>query len=149
MKESTFRARSMAISKAGNPIDVRLSRQGVTPQADTLHAVCQSVAEAADTPYSYVMVTTKAIPELIKTSKILAPLLTKEYTDKFEQPTYVLVQNGLNVEVDLYNAIKALGRGDPSVISTALWIGTNLLGPNVVEHNNFVSRHTCFQKGRV
>ena len=108
--------------------------------------MCQSVAEAADTSYSYVMVTTKAIPELIKTSKILAPLLTKEYTEKYSQPTYVLVQNGLNVEVDLYDAIKALGRGDPSIISTALWIGTNLLGPNVVEHNNFVGCRTCLQK---
>lgn len=91
------------------------------------------------------MITTKAIPELIKTSKILAPLLTPEYTDKFAQPTYVLVQNGLNVEPDLYNTIKALGKGEPSVISSALWIGTNLLAPNVVEHNHFVGAitHMC------
>ncbi|KAF8960909.1 6-phosphogluconate dehydrogenase [Flammula alnicola] len=99
--------------------------------------LCKSVADAADRPYSYVMVTTKAIPEVIKTSKILAPLLSAEYSAQFPQPTYVLVQNGLNVEVDLYNAIKALGKGDPSIISTALWIGTNLLAPNVVEHNDF------------
>ncbi|KAF8168580.1 hypothetical protein BJ912DRAFT_1001516 [Pholiota molesta] len=77
--------------------------------------VCRSVADAADRPYSYVVVTTKAVPEVVKTSKILGPLLANEYTAKFAQPTYVLVQNGLNVEVDL----------------TALWIGTNLVAPNV------------------
>ncbi|KAF9476059.1 6-phosphogluconate dehydrogenase C-terminal domain-like protein [Pholiota conissans] len=99
--------------------------------------LCKSVAEAADRPYSYVLVTTKAVPEVIKTSKILAPLLDNEYANKFSQPTYVLVQNGLNVEVELYSAIKALGKGDPSIISSALWIGTNLMAPNVVEHGDF------------
>ena len=34
--------------------------------------------------------------------------------------TYVLMQNGVNVEVDLYYVIKAPGRGDPNIISTAL-----------------------------
>ena len=101
--------------------------------------VCKSVAEAADTQYSYVMVATKAIPELIRTSKILEPLQSQDYTARFSQPTYVLLQNGLNVEVDLYNSLKALGKGEPSIISTAVWIGTNLLAPNVVEHNEFVS----------
>lgn len=101
--------------------------------------VCKSVAEAADTQYSYVMVATKAIPELIQTSKILEPLRSQDYVARFSQPTYVFLQNGLNVEVDLYNSLKALGRGEPSIISTALWIGTNLLAPNVVEHNDFVS----------
>jgi len=62
----------------------------------------------------------------------------KEYTDRFAQPTYVLMQNGLNVEVDLYEALKDLKGKEPSVISTAVWIGTNLKAPNVVEHNDFV-----------
>ncbi|KAF8153049.1 6-phosphogluconate dehydrogenase [Crassisporium funariophilum] len=112
--------------------------------------LCRSVEEAADRQYSYVMVTTKAIPELIKTSKILAPLLSTIYTEKFAQPTYVLMQNGLNVEVDLFNAINDLGKGAPSILSTAVWIGTNLLAPNVVEHNEFdrvtlgVYRHKNF-----
>jgi 2-dehydropantoate 2-reductase len=85
------------------------------------------------------MVATKAIPELIQTSKILEPLRSQDYVERFSQPTYVLVQNGLNVEVDLYNSLKALGRGEPSIISTAVWIATNLLAPNVVKHNDFVS----------
>jgi len=102
-------------------------------------AVCRSVAEAADQKYSYVVVTTKAVPDVIKTPQILAPLLSKEYINRFPQPTYVLIQNGLNVEVDLYNSIKALDHGEPSIVSTALWIGANLLSPNLVEHNDFVS----------
>ena len=100
--------------------------------------MCRSVADAADRPYSYVVVATKAIPELMRTPKLLAPLLAARYADEFSQPTYVLFQNGLNVEVDLYNALKELGKGDPSIISTALGIGTNLLAPNVVQHNDFV-----------
>ena len=50
------------------------------------------------------------------------------------------MQNGLNVEVDLYNALKAAGIDNPKILSTAVWIGTNLLAPNVVQHNDFVSR---------
>lgn len=85
------------------------------------------------------MITTKAVPELTRTPTILSPLLSTPYTDKFSQPTYVLLQNGLNVEIDLYEALNKLGKGSPSIISTALYIGTNLLAPNVVEHNDFVS----------
>ncbi|PPQ77923.1 hypothetical protein CVT25_015398 [Psilocybe cyanescens] len=100
--------------------------------------LCKSVADAADRPYSYVLVTTKAIPELVRTSQILAPLYSKEYRAQFAQPTYVLIQNGLNVEMDLYKALKTHSQTDnPKIISTALWIGTNLLMPNVVEHSDF------------
>ena len=49
------------------------------------------------------------------------------------------MQNGLNVEVDLYEALKKLKPDeDPRIISTAVWIGTELKG-NHVEHNGFVS----------
>ncbi|KAF9523773.1 hypothetical protein CPB83DRAFT_774909 [Crepidotus variabilis] len=113
--------------------------------------LCKSVAEAADREYSYVVITTKAIPELTKTPEILAPLLAKEYREKFKQPTYAILQNGLNVEVDLYNALKeAQPSLKPSILSTAVWIGTNLSTPNTVEHNDFdrvtlgVYRHEDF-----
>jgi 2-dehydropantoate 2-reductase len=104
-----------------------------------LHPVFKSVAEAADRPYSHVLVSTKAIPELYKTSQILQPLFSPAYVRSFPQPTYVLMQNGLNVEVELYNALKAGGVDKPKILSTAIWIGTNLLAPNVVQHNDFVS----------
>ncbi|KAG6917737.1 hypothetical protein DXG01_001273 [Tephrocybe rancida] len=93
----------------------------------------RSIKEAADRPYSYVFVATKAIPERTSTPSILKPLLSAPYAEQYPQPTYVLLQNGLNVEVDLYHAIKQLGK-EPSIISTALRINTNLLKPNVVEH---------------
>lgn len=80
---------------------------------------------------------TKAIPELYKTSQILQPLFSPAYVRSFPQPTYVLMQNGLNVEVELYNALKAGGVDKPKILSTAIWIGTNLLAPNVVQHNDF------------
>lgn len=95
-----------------------------------------SVSDALDQPYSYVVVTTKAVPEVTTTSKLLAPFLSAAYPHP--QPTYVLLQNGLNVESDLYQAVSKLGKGDPRIISTALYIGTNLLSENVVEHNDFV-----------
>ena len=100
--------------------------------------MCKSVSNAADRPYSYVVVATKALPELVKTSEILAPLLATSYTDKYPQPTYVLMQNGLNIEVELYEAIKNLKKGEPSIINTAIWIGTDLVEGNVIEHNDFV-----------
>lgn len=81
---------------------------------------------------------TKAVPDLIKTSTILAPLLSSPYIDKYSQPAYVLLQNGLNVEVDLYHAIKALGKDEPKIVGTSLYIGTNLLAPDLVDHNSFV-----------
>ncbi|KAL4263664.1 Ketopantoate Reductase-Related [Pleurotus pulmonarius] len=98
--------------------------------------LCGSVASAADQAYDYVIVTTKAVPELKRTPEILSPLLSPEYTKRFSQPTYVLLQNGLNVERDLHDAIHKLDKGKPSIIGTALYVGTNLAAGNVVEHNN-------------
>lgn len=103
--------------------------------------MCSSVASAADQAYDYVVVTTKAVPELKRTPEILSPLLSPEYTNRFSQPTYVLLQNGLNVERDLYDAILKLDKGKPSIVGTALYVGTNLATSNVVEHNNVV-RHS-------
>ncbi|KAF8651174.1 hypothetical protein AX16_004829 [Volvariella volvacea WC 439] len=112
--------------------------------------VLDSVTSAADQAYSYVVLTTKAIPELNTTPSILAPLLSPPYTEKYPQPTYVLLQNGINVEVDLYHALKKLNQGPPRIISTSVYIGTNLLEPHMVEHNDFdrvtlgVYRHEDF-----
>ena len=100
--------------------------------------VCPSVAQACDREYSHVVVTTKAIPELTSTSTLLSSLLSPPYSDRYPQPTYVLLQNGLNVEVDLYNAIKKLGKGEPKIISTAVYIATNITGENVVLHTDYV-----------
>jgi len=111
--------------------------------------VFSSVSQALDIPYDYVVVTTKAIPEITRTSALLGPLLSPPYFQTHAQPTYVLMQNGLNVERDLYETIKSLGQ-DPKIVSTAVWIGTNMVDTNVVEHNHFdrvslgVYRHNNF-----
>ncbi|KAL1760776.1 ketopantoate reductase PanE/ApbA-domain-containing protein [Schizophyllum commune] len=108
------------------------------------------VAAAANQKYDYVFVTTKCIPDIVKTPTLLAPLLSAPYIDEHSQPVYVLMQNGLNVEKDLYNAIKALGKGEPRIISSSVFIGTNLIAPNVVGHNDFdrvtlgIYRHNDF-----
>ncbi|KAJ3716473.1 6-phosphogluconate dehydrogenase [Lentinula raphanica] len=129
-------ARSNYDSVNRNGMHIKSAKYGDIPgwRPDRL---CKSVANAADTAYDYVILTTKALPDIIKTQTILAPLLTSPYVEKFPQPVYVVLQNGLNVEVDLYHAIKALGQGEPKIIGTSLYIGTNLLGPDVVEHNGF------------
>lgn len=98
----------------------------------------RSVSEAADRPYTYVFVASKAIPERATTPSVLKPLLSAPYADEYSQPTYILLQNGIGVESDLYHAIKNIGK-EPRIISTALWINTNLLQPNVVEHGTVVS----------
>lgn len=92
------------------------------------------MASAADRTYSHVFLTTKALPDVSPTSALLAPLLTPPYSDKFDQPTYVFLQNGLNVEADVYSALEHLGKGAPKVVSTAVYIATNMVGDNVVEH---------------
>ena len=104
------------------------------------------MAEAADKEYSYVEVATKAIPDLTKTPELLSPFLSASYNAKFRQPAYVLMQNGLNVEVDLFNAlaqlqIQGVFKEIPPIISGALWIATNLREPNVVDHGDWVSAY--------
>ncbi|PIL27977.1 hypothetical protein GSI_09921 [Ganoderma sinense ZZ0214-1] len=97
-----------------------------------------TISDALDRPYSHVVLTTKAIPELQTTPSLLHPLLSPPYADTHPQPTYVLMQNGLNVEVALYDALKKLKpQEEPRIISTAVWIGTGLLDKNLVEHNEF------------
>ncbi|OCB89458.1 6-phosphogluconate dehydrogenase C-terminal domain-like protein [Sanghuangporus baumii] len=96
--------------------------------------VYPSVQEALDRPYSYVVLATKALPEIAPTSSILSPLLSPKYMHP--QPAYVLFQNGLGIENDLYNAASKLVRdGKPRILSCTLHIGTNLLSDNVVQHN--------------
>ncbi|EAU83963.1 hypothetical protein CC1G_09845 [Coprinopsis cinerea okayama7 len=110
-------------------------------------AVFKSVEDAASRApargYDYVLVATKAIPELTTTPQLLQPLLSSSY--QHPQPVYVLFQNGLGVEKALYEAVKGVNEGngkegkekEPKIVSAAVWIGTNLVGPNQVQHGNF------------
>ncbi len=91
------------------------------------------------------MVTTKTVPEISKTSDLLAPFMSSDYTTKYPQPTYVLMQNGLGLEADLYNALKMTGKQSevPRIIGTSVYIGTKLVEENVVEHSYVVSPMSC------
>ena len=107
------------------------------PHSRAHTAVCTSVADACDRAYDYVVVTTKAIPELLRTPALLAPLLAPASAAAHVQPTYVLFQNGLNVERDLHAAVAALGHA-PRIISTAVYISMAMFGANIVRHKTFV-----------
>ncbi|KAI0075929.1 6-phosphogluconate dehydrogenase C-terminal domain-like protein [Panus rudis PR-1116 ss-1] len=99
--------------------------------------LCSSISEAADQAYSHVVLTTKAVPDLQRTPELLAPLVSPPYSDKYSQPTYVLIQNGLNTEVDLYRALKELRPDEePRIINTAAYIFSRLTSPDVVEHTS-------------
>src|SRR5258708_15109952 len=71
-------------------------------------SVLPSITQALDRPYDYVVVSTKAVPEIIRTPTLLSALLTSPYAGTHPQPTYVLLQNGLNVEKDLYISLKEI-----------------------------------------
>ncbi|KAF8556622.1 hypothetical protein OG21DRAFT_1459073 [Imleria badia] len=129
-------ARSNYDSVRGHGMNIQSKKYGNIP-AWRPDRLVKSVTEAADGQYSYVVLTTKAIPEIAKTPFVLDALLSSPYTDKHTQPTYVLLQNGLGVERDLYDCIKNLGQGNPKIISTVVWIATNLAGKNQVSHNHF------------
>ncbi|KAI0795526.1 ketopantoate reductase PanE/ApbA-domain-containing protein [Abortiporus biennis] len=105
------------------------------------HRLCSSIKDAADQPYHYVIVTAKAVPEVQRTPELLAPLLAPSYAEKYPQPVYCLLQNGLNVEVDLYNALKALSPSEePKIISSAVYIASRLSAPNAAEHSDVGDR---------
>ncbi|KAG9039601.1 hypothetical protein FRB95_009181 [Tulasnella sp. JGI-2019a] len=92
--------------------------------------VVASVAEAADRLYKYVVVCTKALPDVLPTSKLLAPLLEPSYTHP--QPTYVLVQNGLGVEKDLYaRLLERDPSATPQIIACAVFIVAQMSGNTV------------------
>ncbi|TRM67782.1 hypothetical protein BD626DRAFT_479824 [Schizophyllum amplum] len=94
-----------------------------------------SVKAAADRAYSHVFIAAKCVPEVVSNSQLVAPLLSDAYASSYPQPTYVLLQNGWNFERELYDSVKGLGKGEPRIVSSALYIMTNLHGPNVIWHN--------------
>jgi len=130
-------ARSNCDTVKADGLDIKSQRYGETKSWKP-YRVLSSVAEAADRAYSHVVVTTKVVTELQRTSELLSPLLSQAYTEKYAQPTYVLMQNGINIEVDLWDALKSLQpEREPRILGTSLWIGTRMVGYNIVEHSDF------------
>ncbi|KAF8906613.1 hypothetical protein CPB85DRAFT_1313384 [Mucidula mucida] len=90
--------------------------------------VCRSVAEAADTAYAYTFLATKCVPEVLTTPKLLEPLLVSQ----LEQPTYVLLQNGLGIEKDLYEHGVNVLKKPLNIVNTAIYLFASQEGPNTV-----------------
>ncbi|EJU01604.1 6-phosphogluconate dehydrogenase C-terminal domain-like protein [Dacryopinax primogenitus] len=127
--ENSGRARVTAVARGNyalvkeRGINIESGRLGNHPGWKPFRTF-NSVAEAVDRRYHYVVVTTKALPDVLPTSMLLAPLLSLEYM--FPQPTYVLAQNGLGVEEDLYAASKARFAQEPVIITGAVFLDASL-----------------------
>ncbi|TCD62125.1 hypothetical protein EIP91_007300 [Steccherinum ochraceum] len=137
------RARVTAVARSNydavneHGVDIQSPKYG-TIKGFKPHRLCPSVAEAAntDTPYSHVIITTKALPEVSPTSELVAPLLSAPYATRFPQPTYVLVQNGLGVERELYAALKELKKDeDPKLVTCSLYLMMRQIAKNAVKHS--------------
>lgn len=119
-------------------IDIKSKKHGDIPGWKP-DRVVKSISEAADRTYKYVLITTKALPDITPTPQILAPLLTTEYAKQYGAPTFVILQNGLGVEKDLYSAVQsAWPSSKPQILSAAVYIQANLIGGrDVVEQGPF------------
>lgn len=102
------------------------------------YRLSQTLTEALDRTYEFVIIGTKAVPEVVTTPALLAPLIGSPYSDHHVQPTYVFMQNGINVEADLYLTLKERNRSEePKIISTALWLGVRMIDGRTVIHTDF------------
>jgi len=104
--------------------------------------VAKSVQDAIESglAFSYVLVTTKYLPDIITTAQILQPLLSDSYVHPV-LPTIVLMQNGLGIEEDIYAALKSYPKtlSSPMVISCAVYITASVLDDGSVIHGPFES----------
>jgi 2-dehydropantoate 2-reductase len=87
-----------------------------------------------------VVIATKVISEVQTNAQLVAPLLSPEYTRTHSQPIFVLLQNGLNVERDLFITLRNIkdvngNPWKPKIISAAVYVAVNLIGRNTVQHN--------------
>ncbi|GAA5947009.1 hypothetical protein JCM3765_002115 [Sporobolomyces pararoseus] len=96
------------------------------------YRLVKDTAEANDRAYKYIIVTTKALPDLLPTASILAPFLESnlnQSVDLEDGPTVVLIQNGIGIEHGLQVAYPQV-----PIISVVAWIGANLHPGPLVTH---------------
>ncbi|TCD70348.1 hypothetical protein EIP91_003700 [Steccherinum ochraceum] len=140
--ESSGAARCTVVARSNYQVakdegtDIQSQRYGIH-KAWRPYRFFPSVEEAADRAYTHVVVATKIIAELQTNAGLLQPLLSIPYTQRYPQPTYVLMQNGMNIEVDLWDAISALDQGTPQILGASMLISARQLTKNVVEHGDF------------
>jgi 2-dehydropantoate 2-reductase len=106
--------------------------------------VAKSVQDAVGSglAFSYVLVTTKYLPDIITTAQILQPILSDSYVHP-KLPTLVLMQNGLGNEEDIFATLKSHPKtlSTPMVISCAVYITASVLDDGSVSHGTFVCNH--------
>jgi 2-dehydropantoate 2-reductase len=75
----------------------------------------QSEALSGSTTYDFALVTTKCLPDVLPTPTLLADAIASR-----KVKAWSLIQNGLDVEKDLYEAVK---EQETPIISSCAWIG--------------------------
>ncbi|KAK4686277.1 hypothetical protein P7C73_g3854, partial [Tremellales sp. Uapishka_1] len=119
--EKSGKARVTAVARSNYSL---YTTSGVTLETERFgkienwkpYRVVKSQAEAleGDFHYDFCLVTTKSLPDVLPTPEML-----KECIASGKVGAWSLVQNGLNIEEDLYKATKHLGT---PIISTCAWV---------------------------
>ncbi|KZT53580.1 6-phosphogluconate dehydrogenase C-terminal domain-like protein [Calocera cornea HHB12733] len=104
--------------------DIRSEKYGDHPGWKPYRTL-PTVEAAAAYSYTYVLLATKCLPDVLPTTTLLAPLLTPQYAEKYGLPVFVLLQNGLGVEEALDAAAHKLDK-QAVVLSAAVYIDSNL-----------------------
>lgn len=79
----------------------------------------QEEALAGGQVYDYCLLTTKCLPDVLPNAELLKPALA---TDQIK--SYALIQNGLDVEKDVYEVLTSKGKQDEvPIVTAAAWIG--------------------------
>jgi 2-dehydropantoate 2-reductase len=81
--------------------------------------VVRTVEEAANQQYTYIICAVKCLPDVRPTSEILGPLL--DTLSSSPEAAIVLLQNGIGIEDDIFEALKHRGLNNP-VISGCPWV---------------------------
>lgn len=85
-----------------------------------LYIVVKTPAEALDgTSYAFALLTTKCLPDVQSNATLLQPAI-----DSPDVKAFSLIQNGLAVEADLYEALRGKGQeAEKPIVSSCAWIG--------------------------
>ena len=87
-------------------------------------SVVRSIEEAADREYQFIVCATKSVPEVILTSRLLNPLLSR--LSSRSQTTIILLQNGIGIEDDLLEVLNSRGLSNIVVVSGCAWVDTTV-----------------------
>ncbi|KAI0032939.1 6-phosphogluconate dehydrogenase C-terminal domain-like protein, partial [Vararia minispora EC-137] len=117
--ERSGKARITAVCRSNYDI---VSRHGLEIVSDMVglsawkpSRVVRNVTDAADRKYRFVICAAKAVPDVVKTSDLLKPLF-------LSTQTFVLIQNGVNIHVDLQEACP-----EAHIITSCAWVDSTII----------------------